>query len=223
MGLAEFNILPRGEKTRREILRTSVDIASADGLDGLTIGRLANELQMSKSGLFAHFGSKEDLQIATLEAASDTFIAEVVVPTERLEHGLPRLTALLDAWIDSVANTCNRGGCFFYAVSAEMDDRRGKVHDFIVKLTREWIDALTREMKLAIRLGELKKSCDAELVVFQLHGFVQEGNWFRRLHKSNRAFQMTRESVYRTLESHATSAGKAILASACTARRPTSR
>ncbi len=218
MGLAEHSVLPRGERTRREILRTSVDIASADGLDGLTIGRLATELQMSKSGLFAHFGSKEDLQIATLEAASDTFIAEVVVPAERLEHGLPRLTALVDAWIDSVANTCNRGGCFFYAVSAEMDDRPGKVRDFIVKLTREWIDALTREMKLAIRLGELKKTCDAELVVFQLHGFVQEGNWFRRLQKSNRAFQMTRESVYRTLENHATPTGKAILASAWTKR-----
>ncbi|MEQ1765690.1 MAG: TetR/AcrR family transcriptional regulator [Pyrinomonadaceae bacterium] len=218
MRLTENIALPRGEKTRRDILLKSVDIASADGLDGLTIGRLASELQMSKSGLFAHFGSKEDLQIATLQSASDTFISEVVVPAERLEHGLPRLTALLDAWIDSVANTCNRGGCFFYAVSAEMDDRPGKVHDFIVKLTREWINALTREMKLAIRLGELKKSCDAELIVFQVHGFVQEGNWFRRLQKSNRAFQMTRESVYRTLENHATPSGKAILALACTNR-----
>lgn len=202
----------RGERTRQEILRTSIDIASADGLEGLTIGRLANELQMSKSGLFAHFGSKEDLQIATLEAASRMFVAEVIKPAEHIEHGLARLLALLDAWISSVDNTCNRGGCFFYAVSAEMDDRPGKVRELISKLTRQWIDALTKEMKLAIRLGELNKNCDAELVVFQLHGFVQEGNWFRRLHKSNRAFQMTRESVYRVLEGQATPAGKAILA-----------
>ncbi len=201
----------RGERTRQEILRTSIDIASADGLEGLTIGRLANELQMSKSGLFAHFGSKEDLQIATLEAASRMFVAEVIKPAEHIEHGLARLLALLDAWISSVDNTCNRGGCFFYAVSAEMDDRPGKVRELISKLTRQWIDALTKEMKLAIRLGELNKNCDAELVVFQLHGFVQEGNWFRRLHKSNRAFQMTRESVYRVLEGQATPAGKAIL------------
>lgn len=192
-------------------MRTSIDIASADGLEGLTIGRLANELQMSKSGLFAHFGSKEDLQIATLEAASRLFVAEVIKPAEHIEHGLARLLALLDAWISSVDNTCNRGGCFFYAVSAEMDDRPGKVRELISKLTRQWIDALTKEMKLAIRLGELNKNCDAELVVFQLHGFVQEGNWFRRLHKSNRAFQMTRESVYRVLEGQATPAGKAIL------------
>jgi AcrR family transcriptional regulator len=204
----------RGEKTRQEILRTSIDIASADGLEGLTIGRLASELKMSKSGLFAHFGSKEDLQIATLEAASRVFVAEVVWPAEHVEHGLPRLLALIDAWISSVDNTCNRGGCFFYAVSAEMDDRPGKVRDLISKLTREWIEALTKEMKLAIRLGELEKSCDAELVVFQLHGFVQEGNWFRRLHKNSRAFQMTRESVYRTLENHATPAGKVILGGA---------
>jgi len=206
-----LTVLPRGERTRQEILRTSIDIASAEGLEGLTIGRLAAELGMSKSGLFAHFGSKEDLQLATLDTASRMFVSEVVRPSERKEHGLPRLLSLLDAWIHSVDNTCNRGGCFFYAVSAEMDDRPGKVRDMISKLTRKWIDTLTAEMDLAIRLGELEKSCDAELVVFQLHGFVQEGNWFRRLHKSNRAFQMTRESVYRVLESHATEAGKAIL------------
>lgn len=214
MGLAEFSVLPRGERTRSEILRTSVDIASAEGLGGLTIGRLANELSMSKSGLFAHFGSKEDLQLATLETASRMFVAEVVRPSENIDHGLPRLIALLEAWIRSVDTTCNRGGCFFYAVSAEMDDRPGRVRDLITKLTRDWIDTLTKEMKLAVRLGELKKTCDAELVVFQMHGFVQEGNWFRRLHKSSRAFQMTRESVYRVLESHATPSGKAILAAA---------
>lgn len=202
----------RGENTRQEILRTSVDIASAEGLNGLTIGRLASELKMSKSGLFAHFGSKEDLQLATLETASRVFVSEVVRPAEKFEHGLPRLIALVEAWIKSVDNTCNRGGCFFYAVSAEMDDRPGRVRDLISKLTRDWIDALTKEMKLAIRLGELEKSCDAELVVFQIHGFVQEGNWFRRLHKNSRAFHMTRESVYRTLEQHATPAGKKIIA-----------
>ena len=201
----------RGETTRQEILRASVDIASAEGLEGLTIGRLASELKMSKSGLFAHFGSKEDLQLATLETASLMFVSEVVRPAEKFEHGLPRLIALVDAWIRSVDNTCNRGGCFFYAVSAEMDDRPGRVRDLISKLTRDWIEALTREMKLAMRLGELERSCDAELVVFQLHGFVQEGNWLRRLHKNSRAFQMTRESVYRTLEQHVTPAGKDIL------------
>lgn len=214
MLLSREHDVSRGENTRREILRASIDIASAEGLEGLTIGRLANELKMSKSGLFAHFGSKEDLQIATLEAASRAFVAEVVRPTDKIDDGLTRLIALVEAWIRSVDNTCNRGGCFFYAVSAEMDDRPGRVRDLISKLTRDWIEALTKEMKLAIRLGELKKSCDAELVVFQLHGFVQEGNWFKRLHKNNQAFQMTRESVFRTLESHATPAGKAIISAA---------
>ncbi len=207
-------LLSRGDKTREDILRTSVDIASAEGLEGLSIGRLANELGMSKSGLFAHFGSKEVLQLATLEAASRIFVSEVVRPSENIEPGLSRLIALVDTWINSVANTCNRGGCFFYAVSAEMDDRPGKVRDLISKLTRDWVNTLTKEMKLAIKLGELEKSCDAELVVFQLHGFVQEGNWFRRLHRNNRAFQMTRESVYRALENYATAEGKAILAKA---------
>lgn len=207
-----INRARRGAGTRQEILLRSIDIASAEGLEGLSIGRLAAELGMSKSGLIAHFGSKEDLQLATLEAASRIFVREVVKPTEDIEPGLPRLIALVNAWVRSVATTCNRGGCFFYAVSAEMDDRPGRVRDMISKLTRDWIDTLTKEMKLAIRLGELKKSCDAELVVFQIHGFVQEGNWFRRLHRSDRAFQMTSESVYRTLESHATPSGKVILA-----------
>ncbi len=200
--------------TRREILEASVDIASAEGLEGLTIGRLANELKMSKSGLFAHFGSKEDLQIATLEMASSIFKSDVIGPTSSIEHGLPRLIAYIDTWIDSVANTPNRGGCFFYAVAAEMDDRPGKVRDFVMKLTRDWIDTLTREAQLAVRLGELKRSCDAELLIFQLHGFVQEGNWFRRLHRDDRAFRMTRESVYRSLDLQTTSAGKAVLAAA---------
>ncbi len=201
----------KGEKTRREILKISVDTASTEGLEGLTIGRLANELEMSKSGLFAHFGSKEDLQIATVEAAAEIFVGEIIVPTENMEHGLVKLFAMLDAWISYVERSVFRGGCFFFAVSAEMDDRPGRVRDLIANLTKSWVVKLESEAKLAVRLGELREDCDDELLIFQLHGFVQESNWFYRLHEDDRAFEKARLAILRTLKSYSTANGTQIL------------
>src|SRR5262252_11090858 len=102
----------RAATTRQEILRTSMDIASAEGLEGLSIGRLATELQMSKTGVFAHFGSKEQLQLAVVEAAKQVFIERVVQPALRQNRGLPRLRAMLESWIGYVENIVFRGGCF---------------------------------------------------------------------------------------------------------------
>lgn len=200
----------KGEKTRQEILKTSVEIASAEGLEGLTIGRLATELGLSKSGLFAHFGSKEDLQIATVQTAAEIFVAEIVEPTEDAENGLVKLYAMLDAWISYVERSVFRGGCFFFAVSAEMDDRPGKVRDFIAELTKSWVVKLENEAKLAIRLGELEADCDVELLIFQLHGFVQEANWFYRLHNDEKAFTRARKSILQILNFSATEQGKQI-------------
>jgi AcrR family transcriptional regulator len=121
----------RGEKTRNEILRTSVDIASAEGLEGITIGRLAKELGLSKSGLFAHFGSKVELQLATIDTARRDFVTDVIKPTEKTEPGLARLMAMMEAWIYSIERIQYRGGCFFFAASAEIDDRPGAVRDFL--------------------------------------------------------------------------------------------
>lgn len=201
----------KGEKTRREILKISVDIASAEGLEGLTIGRLANELEMSKSGLFAHFGSKEDLQIATVNTAAEIFVEEIVKPTDDAENGLFKLYAMLNAWISYVERSVFRGGCFFFAVSAEMDDRPGNVRDLIVELTKSWVVKLENEAKLAVRLGELREDCDNELLIFQLHGFVQESNWFYRLHGDERAFEKSRLAILRTLESFVTENGNQVL------------
>src|ERR1043166_6451608 len=103
----------QGERTRRAILETAVHIASAEGLEGLTIGRLADDLSMSKSGLFAHFGSKEDLQLATIEAARQRFVDEVVRPALAAPRGYPRLMAICRGWLDYVQREVFPGGCFF--------------------------------------------------------------------------------------------------------------
>ena len=110
--------------TRRGILNIAVDIASAEGLEGLSIGRLANELNMSKTGIFAHFGSKEQLQLATVDAAKQIFLEQVAQPSLCSSRGLPRLRAMLDNWLGYVERIVFRGGCFFAAVSAEFDGSR---------------------------------------------------------------------------------------------------
>lgn len=201
----------RGARTRKGILKATVDIASAEGLQGLTVGRVAKDLKMSKSGLFAHFGSKEELQLSTIEAAKVVFEREIITPTENDEDGLVKLFAMLDAWLSYVENGVFSGGCFFFAVSAEMDDRPGRVRDYVAELTLEWIIKLKKEARLAIRLGELKKTCDIDLLVFQMHGAVQEANWFYRLHEDERAFTWARKSILQSLELRATEDGKEIL------------
>ena len=201
----------RGAKTRKGILKATVDIASAEGLHGLIIGRVAKDLNMSKSGLFAHFGSKEELQISTVEAARDIFEKEIILPTRNEEDGLVKLYALLNAWVSYVEKGVFRGGCFFFAVSAEMDDRPGRVRDYIAELTMEWVEILRKEARLAIRLGEIKKSCDTDLLVFQLHGSVQEANWFYRLHEEENAFKWARKSILQSIELRATESGREIL------------
>ncbi|HYG79697.1 MAG TPA: TetR/AcrR family transcriptional regulator, partial [Pyrinomonadaceae bacterium] len=116
-----------GERTRQAILEAAVHIASEEGLEGLTIGRLASELSMSKSGLFAHFGSKEELQLATVEAARAVFVREVVGPAFAAEKGLARLWKLCEVWLGYVEGEVFRGGCFFTAAAAEFDGRPGAV------------------------------------------------------------------------------------------------
>ena len=122
----------RGDRTRRAILTTAVNVASVEGLEGLTIGRLATELEMSKSGLFAHFGSKEELQVSTVRAAAAIFVHRVIRDAEeRFEPGIARLQAVLDSWIGYMERGTFAGGCFFAAATIEMDGRPGPVRDAV--------------------------------------------------------------------------------------------
>src|SRR5207302_5431711 len=163
-------------RTRREILSLAADIASAEGLEGLSIGRLATELQMSKTGIFAHFGSKEQLQLDTVDAAKHVFMEQVVQPALAHPRGIPRLRAMLENWIGYVERIVFRGGCFFAAASAEFDSRPGPVRDEIASLTKAWLIALQDEIAFARSSKQLKTDADPVQVAFELHAYVQEAN-----------------------------------------------
>src|SRR5262250_1228777 len=171
----------RAATTRQEILRTSMDIASAEGLEGLSIGRLAAELHMSKTGIFAHFGSKEQLQLATVGAAAQIFLEQVVQPALQSPRGIARLEAMLENWLGYVERIVFRGGCFFAAASAEFDSRPGAVRDQIAELTKAWMTGVQEEIAFAQSMKEFLPSVRPAQLAFELHAYVQEANWAFKL------------------------------------------
>src|SRR6267378_5348349 len=159
----------RATRTRAEILAVAVDLASAEGLEGLTIGRLATESHMSKTGIFAHFGSKQQLQLATVGAAKEIFLQQVVKPGLTSPRGLPRLKVMLESWLGYVERIVFRGGCFFAAASAEFDSRPGVVRDQIAELTKAWTVGLLEEIAFAQSEKEIQSSIKPAQLAFELH------------------------------------------------------
>jgi AcrR family transcriptional regulator len=159
----------RGNRTRESILQAAADLASVEGLEGLTIGRLATELGMSKSGLFAHFGSKEELQLATIDAARRRFVEHVVKPSRDLPRGRERVEALLRDWLRYYRGEVFAGGCFFHTVKAEFDSRPSSaVRRVVTEDAREFLAFLTREVRKAQDAGDLDPSVEAEQIAFEL-------------------------------------------------------
>jgi len=152
----------KGELTRQAILEKATAIASEAGLGGLTIGKLAEELELSKSGLFAHFGSKESLQVAILERAAERFVEVVVKPGLRAPRGEPRLRALFNQWRLWPKLNPMPGGCIFVTASIELDDRPGPARDLLVKQQRDWLDLLATTVRGAIAEGRFRKDVDPE-------------------------------------------------------------
>src|SRR5216683_7469907 len=185
----------QASRTRQEILRVATDIASAEGLEGLSIGRLATELRMSKTGIFAHFGSKEQLQLATVDAAKQVFWEQIVQPALECSRGIPRLRAMLDNWIGYVERIVFRGGCFFAAASAEFDSRPGPVRDEIAALTKAWLVALQDEIAFAKSRGQMKESVKPAQLAFELHAYVQEANWAFKLFNDKSALLRARRAI----------------------------
>jgi AcrR family transcriptional regulator len=185
----------QASRTRQKILRMAMDIASAEGLEGLSIGRLATELQMSKTGIFAHFGSKEQLQLATVGAAKQVFLEQVAQPSVEHSRGIPRLRAMLENWIGYVERIVFRGGCFFAAASAEFDSRLGPVRDEIATLTKAWLVALQNEIGFARSRKQIKASVDPAQLAFELHAYVQEANWAFKLFNDKSAFSRARRAI----------------------------
>jgi AcrR family transcriptional regulator len=170
-----------GRKTREQILRAAMDTASVKGLSGLSIGDLADQLGMSKSGLFRHFGAKEELQLAAIEAALAVFEREVVTPAMAAPPGRDRLRALIHEWVGYVERDVFPGGCFFSSASADVDGRPGVVRDRIADVGRSAIEAIIGEIDVAKRLGQLRNDTDARQLAFELHAHAMEANWSRQL------------------------------------------
>jgi AcrR family transcriptional regulator len=162
----------KGSETRMRIIDRAFRLASRDGLGGVTIGKLADELGMSKSGLFAHFGSKEDLQIALLEAAADHFTSQVILPAFKAPRGLPRLRKLFELWLGWVTDPGMPGGCLLVAAATELDDRPGRPRDYLVAAELELLSFLTKAVQLAIEAGHFASDTDPEQLAFELHAMV---------------------------------------------------
>ena len=186
----------RGRRTHREILGTAVDLGSREGLEALTIGRLAASAGVSKSGLFAHFGNKQELQLATIEAARVIFAREVIEPALPAEQGLPRLRATLAAWVDYFRRDVFPGGCFFQAASLEFDGRPGPVRDRVLQVMNEWLDWLA---ELARQAGVSGDGAPQQLA-FELNAVGLATNWQRQLLGDDRALDHAEAAFARLLE-----------------------
>ncbi|MFE2723318.1 TetR/AcrR family transcriptional regulator [Kitasatospora sp. NPDC059327] len=174
-GRADGRVL-RGEETRRAVLRRAVEIASVEGLDALSIGRLAADLGLSKSGVFAGFGSKEELQLATVRAARRIFLDAVVTPLERTEPGLGRARLLCEGWLAYSRARVFPGGCFFFEVNAEFDARPGPLRDALAHCAREWREAVVESLAQARATGGLRAGTDLEDLAFALIAVLEAAN-----------------------------------------------
>ncbi len=161
----------KGELTRAAILDMALDLASRDGLEGLTIGLLAERMSMSKSGVFAHFGSREDLQIEVLKLYSERFEQEVFYPSIKEPRGLPRLQSMFARWVKRVTVEIATG-CIYIGGAAEYDDRPGAVRDALVARVTVWQEALLRCVRQAIEVGHLRKDVDSHQIVYEIYGLV---------------------------------------------------
>ncbi|HET9440030.1 MAG TPA: helix-turn-helix domain-containing protein [Longimicrobiales bacterium] len=187
-------------RTHAAILEAATRLASVDGIQGLTLGRLATELGVSKSGLYAHFGSKEQLQLETIDAALEIFGREVIAPAERAPEGLRRLEAVLAAYFSYLERWVFPGGCFFAALLAEMDAGAGAVHEKVVELERGWMRHFTAYVRAAQELHEIRMDVDAEQLVFELYACMELTNYHFVMFRDAAVLNRGQRAVARILE-----------------------
>lgn len=161
----------KGEQTRAAILEAALALACRDGLEGLTIGLLAERMQMSKSGVFAHFGSREDLQIAVIQEYHRQFEEEVFFPSIKEKRGLPRLAAMFQRWVAHHSREI-ASGCIYISGAVEYDDRPGPIRDELVQMVLAWKRALLRATRQAVEMGHLREDTDCEQLVYEMRAIV---------------------------------------------------
>jgi len=185
-----------GDRARARIVERAAELATVEGLDGLSIGRLAEVTGVAKSSVHALFGSKEELQLATINAARDSFITEVIAPAlATTESGRERLAALCDGYLDYVERRVFPGGCFFVAVSAEVGARPGRVHDEVARVQGQWRDLLDAEARSAHDRSELPEGRDPAQLAFELGVILAGTNIVAVLHNDNRAIARARAAM----------------------------
>jgi AcrR family transcriptional regulator len=195
--------MQKGEQTRTLILNEAVALASQVGLEGLSIGALAGRLDMSKSGLFAHFGSKEDLQVRTLRRAQELFLEQVISPALKQPQGLSRLRVLFSGWLAWLeSNDDLPGGCLMLAASAEYDDRPGAVRDLLVAGQRDLRGAVAKAIRIAIDEGHLAPHTDPWQITFELFGIVLATHHDLRLLGDARALERASDALERLIDAH---------------------
>jgi AcrR family transcriptional regulator len=188
----------KGQQTRAGILDAALGLAARKGLEGLSIGTIADAMGMSKSGVFAHFGSREELQIAVLREYHARFEAEVFTPALDVERGLPRLRALFDRWLRRVSVAID-SGCIYISGAVEFDDRPGPVRDALVAMVQAWQQALERAIRLAVDAGHLRAGTDPAQVLFDIHGLILALHHDARFLRSPGAAQRARAGFERVL------------------------
>jgi AcrR family transcriptional regulator len=185
----------KGQRTRAAILDEAARQATVEGLEGLSIGGLAAATGMSKSGLYAHFGSKRELQLATIEAARSTFVSEVVRPALAAPRGIARLRAACDSFLSYVERRVFPGGCFFAGAAAEVGTRRGPVRDAIATSQREWVELLGALARSAQKSGELGAEEDPVQRAFELNAVLVAANTAFVLHGDPVALDRARQAI----------------------------
>lgn len=198
--------MAKGNRTRNEILEIAVQIASVEGLEGISLGRLAKQVGMSKSGLFAHFRSKRHLQRAVVETARSMFIQEVIEPAQRAPSGIKRLQRLAESWLSYAERNVFQGGCFFLAASLEFDSRPGPLRDRITEIMEEWLHLLEKEVRQARANQELVESTDPAQLAFEINSQMMGANWAFQLLGARKAFARAKTAIVERLDGFAVSA-----------------
>jgi AcrR family transcriptional regulator len=197
----------KGEDSKREIVASALAMASELGLEGVTIGLLAERTGRSKSGLFAHFGSKEELQVAILDEAVDRFVSLVVTPALKQRRGLPRVRALFDLWLQWAQSDFMPGGCIFVAATVELDDRPGPARDRLVSSEKDWLSVLAGAAKIAVEEGHFREDLDCEQFAFELYSIAHGYHTLARLFRDRSSDKRARAAFERLVRDATTAHG----------------
>jgi AcrR family transcriptional regulator len=201
----------KGDATRAAIVEAALAVARRDGLEGLTIGALADALAMSKSGVFAHFGSREELQLAVLNEYAARFVDDVLRPAVSERRGLPRLKALLENWLTLLGRELEQG-CLLIAGASEYDDRTGPLHDAMVRIVTGWKKELLRAIEQACDEGHLERQVEPGQLVFEIYGLMLVTHQDARLLRSKDSLKRARTALARLLDIYGTAAGRRSIA-----------